>query len=481
MNSLRKIQAWGLATKIITLILGIAQTAIIVRILQPTQYGIAGIITSLGSLVGVSQQVGIVDATIREIAIASEPKHRSHIFWVSLWFRLIFTVPISVILAVLAPIISEKVYHLPQLAGLLRLMSLILIFQAIQGVLGGVYTGLRAFKLLYLMQIIMAITTVPIFSILCYFYGVSGFFQAMLWSAVLFIFLMVIFLRKTIGGNLSHPDKKDFVIVWKDIFHTSAWTYVSKIFSVSWQRVPLLILGWLASPYVAGLYNAALSIGSGIVILASAIGEVNLAFLSNAFSKSLQSFKELAKKTLEDVGGILILVTSFLALFPEAILKVLAGDSYLAASQVAVTMTWAYALFSFIDIASNTIFVPARKTQYRAYSLIILVLATVISIFAFRNDPLNGTGWGILLGSLIGLFVAEFFARTKTDISLFSKKLVLISIPGVVLFAVGLWHPSFTLRLLVFVIFGGIICAMIGENLVKKISFVKVKVNTNEG
>lgn len=478
MSELRKVQMWGLATKIITLILGIVQTAIVVRILQPTQYGIAGIVVSLGSLVGVSQQVGITDATIREIAIAQSPKHRAHIFWVSLWFRLIFTVPISIILALVAPIVSEKIYNLPEITNLLRLMSLILIIQAIQGVLGGVYTGLRAFKLLYFFQIAMALTTIPVFVALCYFRGVSGFFQATLWSAVLFIVLMIFFLRKTVGGGLEHPNRKDFVIVWKEIFHTSIWTYIAKIFSVSWQRVPLLILGWLSTPYVAGLYNAALSIGSGIVILASAIGEVNLAFLSNAFSKGVQDFKEMAEKTLDEVGGILILAAAFLALFPEVVLKILAGDSFMAATSVAVTITWAYALFSFIDIASNTIFVPARRSQFRAFALIILLIASIVSIYVFKQNPLAGTGWGILLGSFLGLLSAEFFARRKMQISLFSNKLILVSIPGAALLAATLWHPSLFLRVMIFVIFGGMIVLIMGKYFFKKVPFINVKLKT---
>ncbi len=123
MVTIRTVQVWGVLTKVGTVALGVVQTAIILRLLGPEAYGIVGIVVSIGALVGVSQHVGVVDAAIREIAVADTPARRAAVFWVSIWFRLAVTVPISVALFLVAPWIGARLYALQDIPHLVRLMS----------------------------------------------------------------------------------------------------------------------------------------------------------------------------------------------------------------------------------------------------------------------------------------------------------------------------------------------------------------------
>ncbi|TSC62390.1 MAG: polysaccharide biosynthesis protein, partial [Parcubacteria group bacterium Gr01-1014_106] len=176
--NIRTVQLWGVFTKMATVVLGVVQTAVVLRLLGPESYGIVGIVTSLGALVGVSQHVGAVDAAIREIAVADTPQRRASVFWVSLWFRLIITVPISVLLALAASWIGTRVYAYPDMPHFVRLMSVTLVLYGIQGILGGAYTGKQAFGTLYALQVITAAANVPLFAGLVWWRGVVGFFEA---------------------------------------------------------------------------------------------------------------------------------------------------------------------------------------------------------------------------------------------------------------------------------------------------------------
>jgi len=450
MSSLLKIQFFGTLTKIVTVTLGVIQTAVLLRILTPTQYGIIGIVTALASLVGVSQHLGVVDATIREIAMTDDVKHRAHIFWVSIWFRMLFTIPISLLLVIFASYIGNNIYHLPEITGFILMMSVILILQGIQGVLGGVYTGLRHFKELYSIQIITALVNVIVFSMFAYFFGVKGFFMAMMITVIIFILLLSVFLRRVIGGSLEHPRKADFIVVWKDIFHTGFWTYIARIFSVAWQQVPMLILGKIASPEIAGFYNVALSFGSKLTILASAIGEVNLAFLSNTYAKSVEQFRKLSNKTLSEVGVVILFGTGTMALFADILLKIFAGNSYAPALQITVLVSWAYALFAFLDISTNTIFVPTRKAQYKAFSFGILVLVTFGVMFFLKENPLSAAGWGVLVGGLVALVAMIFFSEMFTGIKIFSLKLIGIFLFGIPLCYLTIIYPNIIIRICIF-------------------------------
>jgi len=457
MSALSRIQFFGTLTKIVTVVLGVIQTAVLLRILTPAQYGIIGIVTALASLVGVSQHLGVVDATIREIAMTDDVRHRAHIFWVSIWFRMLFTIPISFLLVIFASFIGNNIYHLPEITGFILLMSIILILQGLQGVLGGVYTGLRHFKELYFIQIITAALNVVIFTSFAYFFGVKGFFMAMMITVTIFILLLCVFLKRVIGGSLEHPRRADFIAVWKDIFHTGFWTYIARIFSVAWQQAPMLILGKWASPEIVGFYNVALSFGSKLTILASAIGEVNLAFLSNAYSRSIDEFRKLSGKTLNEVGVVILFGTGTMALFADVLLRIFAGNSYAPALQVTVLVSWAYAIFAFLDIATNTIFVPTRKAQYKAYSFGVLVLVTFGVMFFMHKSPLVATGWGVLIGSLSAMAAMIYFAEVNAKVRIFSEKLINVFLLSVPVFYLTIIYPNIIIRLCIFLVLA-IVC-----------------------
>jgi O-antigen/teichoic acid export membrane protein len=365
---------------------------------------------------------------------------------------MLFTIPISFVLVIVASYIGNNIYHIPEITGFILLMSIILILQGVQGVLGGVYTGLRRFKELYLIQIITAVINVIIFTSFAYLFGTKGFFLAMMLTVTIFVLLLCVFLKKVIGGSLEHPQKADFIAVWKDIFHTGFWTYIARIFSVAWQQAPMLILGKWASPEIVGFYNVALSFGSKLTILASAIGEVNLAFLSNAYARSVDEFKKLSGKTLNEVGVVILFGTGTMALFADVLLKVFAGDAYAPALQVTVLVSWAYAMFAFLDIATNTIFVPTRKAQYRAISFVVLVLVSFGVMFFMHKNPLVAAGYGVLGGAAVALLTMFYFAETRANVHVFSGKLVGVVVCSIPVFYVTIIYPNVIVRLCIFVI-----------------------------
>lgn len=425
MTSIRTVQVWGVLTKVATAALGIVQTAIVLRLLGPEAYGIVGIVISLGALVGVSQHVGAVDAAIREIAVADTPQRRAAVFWVSLWFRLLITVPISMLLALAATWIGTRLYPFPEIPHLVRLMSLILVLYGIQGILGGAYTGQRSFGILYMLQLVTAVLNVPLFAGLVWWRGLSGFFEAVILAALVFSAFLAIFLRRALGGTVTHPRLVEIRGVLADILHTGSWTYVARILSVAWQRVPILLLGRWVSPEVVGLFTAATTFGSKLQLLAAALGEVNLAFLSKAFAQSREAFRRLAVRTLEDVGAVTLLGALFLVLFARELVPILAGHQYLGSLPFIPAVTWAYAAFAFLDIASNTVFVPARRSNLRAAGFAVMTVGTLGAMFALRSTPGTAVNVGLLLGALVGLGAAVAISEFRMHLSLFPRTLLL--------------------------------------------------------
>lgn len=457
MTDIRTVQVWGVLTKLVTAALGVVQTAIVLRLLGPEAYGIVGIVTSIGALVGVSQHVGAVDAAIREIAVADTTERRAAVFWVSMWFRLAVTVPISLALVLLAPWIGAHIYPLSDIPHLVRLMSIILIVHGIQGILGGAYTGQRAFGVLYALQLVTAVVNIPLFAGFVWLRGAEGFFEGVIVAGFGFSVLLALFLRRALGGSVQHPDRSLMRQVFRDIIHTGGWTYVARILSVAWQRIPVLLLGRWTSPDVVGLLTAAITFGSKLQLIAAALGEVNLSFLSHAFAKSQDAFRRLALRTLEDVGAVTLVGALFLALFADVLVSVLLGPEYLPAIPFIRGVTWAYAAFSFLDIATNTVFVPSGRSHLRAGGFLVLCFVSVGVMLALRDIPESAAVVGVLAGGIGGLLAAMLLAAARMQLSLFPPALV---VP--LLVAVGVTAaPSLELpvRALVFCVLAAWICA----------------------
>lgn len=442
MPHLRTVQTWSVLAKAGTTALGIVQTAIVLRLLGPEAYGIVGIVLALGTLVGVSQHVGAVDAAIREIAIADAPARRAGIFWVSLWSRLAVTIPISLLLAGAADWIGTRVYPFPDLPALVRLMSIILILHGVQGILGGVFSGRRAFGVLYVFQLVTAAVNIPIFSWFVRWHGTVGFFEAVAVAALIFIVLLAIPLRRVLGGTLAHPSLSVSRDILRDVMHTGGWTYLARILSVAWQRVPVLALGRWASPEVVGIFSAALTFGSKLQILAAALGEVNLAYVSSAFVKGQDAFRRLAHQTLRDVAAGTLVGSLFLMLFADLLVRVLAGAAYAAAIPLIAVVTWGWAAFAFLDIATNSVFVPARQSQLRAVVFAVMFAVTMLIVGALRPIPLTGVTVGMLAGSVAALAVGDIFASARLTVGFVPRSLWP---PVVVAAGLSILSPSLSL------------------------------------
>lgn len=424
-------------TKVATVALGVVQTAIVLRLLGPERYGIVNVAISLGALVGVSQHAGVADAAIREIAVADHAAQRAAVFWSSLWFRLAVTVPLSLLFAASAPFISRVFYPLPDFTRLLWLTAILLVLHGVQGVLGGAYSGQRAFGRLYLLQLIMAVLNVPLFAALVWVHGARGFFEAAIIAASGFSLLLALFLRPALG-NVAHPNLAEMRRAFRGIVATGMGTYVARILSVAWQRIPILVLGRWASPEIVGLFTAATTFGTKLQLLAAAIGEVNLAFLSRAFAESRETFRRLAERTLRDVGVVTLLAGLGLILFADILVPLLAGREYLGAIPLVAAVTWGFAAYAVLDIATNTVFVPARQAGNRAVSFGVLVLVTITVLFLLRTAPLQGALVAVLTGGIAGLLASMVLAGTSFRLALVPPPLAVPLLVAVVLTVVPL-------------------------------------------
>lgn len=460
-GDLARTQFLSLATKAATLVLGLAQSVIVIRLLSKGEFGITGLVMSIGGLIGVTQNLGIVDGAIREIAVLKNKDEMGAVFWVSHLVRQMVTVPLSVGLMALAGIIAARIYHRPEITPYIEMFAAVLILQGLQDVLGATLTGLKKFVQLYAIQIITAAANVAIFGLLVWKFRVTGFFLAIILTTTLMVVLLLAAIWQELKGHLRWPDVATLKIFARRVMRIGAYMYLSRIGFVVWQRLPILLLGGVVAVDELGYLNASLTFGSKLTIIAAALSEVNLSWMSSLFSTSPEEFRRVAQRNMQRVLLLLAALTLVLIFFTPELLQYVVGEQYLPAQRIIILMTLAFFLYSLIDVGTSSVLVSANRPRLRAviYGVMTAITAAVIGWSAWQKPDISLAAEAVLLGAAVAYALTVYITRRRFQVDLLTGELKLFILA---LFVSGAWlltEPQLAWRLLVFLVLAAYIAA----------------------
>lgn len=425
---LARTQFFSLTTKAVTTVLGVVQSIIIVRVLSPAEFGLVGLVMSIGSVIGVSQHLGIVDGAIREIAIRKKTDEVGKVFWVSNIVRQAVTLPLSLGLMALAGVIAVKIYNKPEIIPYIYLFAASLILQGFQDVFGATLTGMKKFAALYWVQIVTAAINIAAFGYLTWRFNVGGFFWAVIITTTIMVVMFWFLLRRYLVGHLSIPTRADITKYGRNVMRIGIYMYAARIFFVMWQRLPILALGGIVTADQLGYLNVSSTFGSKLTIIAMALSEVNLAWMSSLFEHERETFAKNVTRNLHRVLVLMTLMTLVLLFFTPEILRYVIGAQYLPAEPIILVMTLAFFLYALLDIGTSSIFVPANDPK-RRMSIYGVMLATTgiltLWIFYVKPDPLLASA-AMLLGSTISYIWMNIVARKSYGITLLTPQLAVL-------------------------------------------------------
>lgn len=448
---LARTQVLSLFTKAITTALGIAQSIIVVRILSPAEFGLVGLVVSIGGVVGVTQHLGIVDGAIREIAVLKDKREIGKVFWVSHFTRQLVTIPVSLTLLLLSAFVASW-YGRPEITSYIQLFAGILILQGLQDVLGATLTGMKKFVALYLVQIATATINIVVFGYLTWQFGIAGFFWAIALTTLLMVILFIAIVRHELTHNLRLPTWQETVHFWRRLMQIGAFMYASRILFVVWQRLPILALGGVLTAHELGYLTVSLTFGSRLAIIAMALSEVNLSWMSSLYVTQRDEFQRVATRNMHRVLILMILLTLLLLFFTPEFLLYIIGVEYSPAQPFILVMTVAFFFYALTDICTSSVFVAANQPRLRAqaYGLLTALPAAIIALLLLRTSDAYLAVWATLVGALAAYILTVVLTFKRFHIAALTGKLSLFL---VALFASMLWllrEPSLVWRLLIF-------------------------------
>ncbi|MDP3997154.1 MAG: oligosaccharide flippase family protein [Candidatus Andersenbacteria bacterium] len=452
--NLAKIQALSLGTKAVTTALGIIQSVIVVRILSPAEYGLVGLVMSVGGVIGVTQHLGIVDGAIREIAVLKNKREAAAVFWVSHLVRQAVTIPLSIGLILLAGFVAGSIYHRPEIALLIQIYAAVLILQGLQDVMGATLTGLKRFVSLYVVQIVTAAINVAVFGYATWRFGTVGFFWAIVITTTIMIILLTIIVARSLRGELRWPGIVQINKYSRRVMRVGAYMYLARIFFVIWQRLPLLLLGGVLTADSLGYLNVSLTFGSKLTIIAMALSEVNLSWMSSLYAQRQNEFRRVVTRNMHRVLLLMMLLTLVLLYFAPEILQYVIGAEYLPARQIILIVTAAFFLYALTDIGTSSVFVSADEPRLRAiiYGAMTTVTAVTVGWILWQRPDAFWASGGVLGGAVVAYLITVIFTKKHFGIALVTGQL------GLLLAALGLsvgWlltEPLLLVRTAVFIL-----------------------------
>lgn len=416
MKDLGKWQVISLISQIVAMLLGMVSTFVIIRILSVSEWGLVQLAISIGGALGIYQHLGLVSASTREISSAKKEEDVFKIFVTSTVVRYFVTLPISVGLFFAAEHIAVNLYNNPDLIFPLRIYAVTLLFQGVQGILNSVISGTKRFKQLFIYQVVISVVNILIFIPFVFFLKVEGYFYAFLLFNIISTITLSFLAFKPLKGKLKLPSKKDFTKFFKEIFSISIAIYIVKILYTNWEKLGSNFLGLSNPAETIAIYAFAVLYAKKLMSISDSVTTVNIPVFSEKYENDQEEFKKTFALNFNKIFSFVVFVGTFAAYFAPLLIKILVGsDKYNESIPLIAPMMFSFIIYSFINIISSSVMIPAKMAKSMVASYVILILGTVVSYLAlFRfTSVLNAVSWAMVGGSISCLYFMHHWIKKR--------------------------------------------------------------------
>ncbi len=375
----------------VTAVLGFVYTIVMARVLKPEFFGVFSAITSLVAIVYSLGDLGVGPAIIN--FLPKHPENEKKLTNSTFWFQFFIGALIVILFFALSGYSNIFVpKSLPEhfiLVGVLSFNYLLI------GWSQAIFTAKKKFLSLSFSQIIDSVIKIIIVFWLLRASNLS-ISTAIIANFISTIFAFII----TFGKGLSKIKPEFDANTFTSVFHYSKWIAVSRLFSVFFSRIDIILLNLLASSFAAGIFAAASRITLLFAMIVSSLGSV----VNPRFSefKSKTEAVDYIKKLFLLITGVSAIVLLTVA-FASPIIITVFGVSFTESIKVFQLLAVSMIPFLYSVIFTAAILYTFHKPKFYAFTT-FLQFAIVLLVNILYIPKLGA--YAPVLGSAISnLFV----------------------------------------------------------------------------
>lgn len=416
--------SWVMISQTIVSILGFVWTIMIARYLGVNDYGILGFATSIVSLLGITQDLGITNYSIRQIATDnnSAKKYLGNI------------IPLKLLLSLgTFGILSIALILMKSDETTITITLLFLvegIFQTIMGTLNGTFQAFEKGKYQGITNLILNISLF-IFIILSIFtdLGLLG----IVGSYILANIIGFIYEYYTLNKLIVKPKFEFDRSFCKKLIRVSFPFAVTGILYSIYYSIDVVMLTNISGDYATGLYNATYKLISVLTIIYSMYTTVIYPEMSKFFKDDKGLLKISYEKSIKYVSIVMAPLAIATMIYSSDIINLIYGQEFDAAAPLLSILIWT-AFIIFINSPGNTLLNASHKevTVTKIYGLAaifnIMMNFILIPYLSYIGAALTTVLSDILIFSLQKYVIHKNFENPDKKFYLDLGKIVIGSI-----------------------------------------------------
>lgn len=403
--------AYSFATSLIARIGGLLFTILVARVLLPEMFGLYSLALSIILTAATFLDLGINTALSRYLAESlskgrkGEAEGRSRV-------RFLFNLKISLSLIIaliiffIAPILSNFLFHKPELTLPLQIGSLYIFIIGIQGFFATVFYPLKKLKFNFLSEVLFQIFRLGLFFVLINLYKtVAIIFWVLILSisaSLLFYFMAILIKqRKLFFGALVKVERKKITVFL-------SWAIVLSCSAIFFGHIDTFMLGIFVENEFIGYYNAFFAIVGAVIGIISFGGIFLPVFTEIQKERLKRGFRKITKYS----AILAIPASTGLAFIIIPAIRIIYGLEYVPQENYFQILI-ASALISLLVVEEvftsiySSLFAAKERLKIPAIALAILTIANIALNYLFIKIALSfGMAW-----TLVAVAFATFLTR----------------------------------------------------------------------
>ena len=372
---------WNFLGQLLIFLIALLGTAILSRLIRPSEYGLFGMITVITNIANMVVGFGVSMAIVQQEGLTREDK--SSIFWINIFVGCLM----CLIFIIGAPFIA-RFYNQPDLVFITRVYSIGFLLHAAKSVPFGILTKESNFKHLAYSQIIANVTSFSIAIWLAFNnFGVYSLVVQVLVANV----LVVLFAHYYAGWTPLFRFKKESFLKIKPFIINYLPSQLIDFFATN---LDIVLIGKYFGTRTVGLYGKAIAL---VMIPVSLVSHVFNKSFYPIFAKVQGEPNEIRAIYLKSFRFIVTLVTPIfilIAILSKESLFILFGNQWLEASTL-VQILAIYAIFFSLNSFNETFLLSQGKANWLLkintvdkFILVILFISAIkfgVIYFAFAK------------------------------------------------------------------------------------------------
>jgi O-antigen/teichoic acid export membrane protein len=351
---------------------------IIVARISPEDYGLLSLSLALFGIISIISMMGLNIGVTRFVAnykAHNQPQNIKNILKNAIKFSLFTSIPLAIMLFLLADVIGQNIFHSQEIAYMLRIFSFLIPFHCSREMLLSAvkaYTKNISYDVIArnvgessLKVIISAVLVWLGFGVLG---AVIGYFLAILSSAIYSYYTYIKYLRPFLKGQQNKFDTKELIYFSLPLMFNMLLIQVI-------AYTDLLMMGYFLSPTAVGIYNAALPTATLLSVFPGGVIALFLPVMTDLYEKNLmKKFKETLLTSARWIFIINLPLFLFLFMYSSRFLGRMFGEEYIEGALSLSILSIGYMVYKTFNTSVESLS-AIKKTKLVLFNTVIAAIS----------------------------------------------------------------------------------------------------------